>query len=274
MNTNHLIQPLYQPLQPTVGDRAGANVGYREFAPSTALKPYIYCYWVLWSETPLQSPYTYRIISDGCVDLLINCTTFERLVVAGTANTSTTVSFNNKLEYFGIRFLPGWFHHFFRLPLKEVANAMIVCEDIWGNQLEAFEAQLFSAHSAKDRIEIAETFLLQRLVANNKQPDPRLLTLLEKIYQQQGHLSIENAPMSDISPRQLRRVFDKYIGVPPKTFARIVRFQSVLRAMMHEPKADWGKVCFDFGYYDQAHFIHEFNDFFGSSPTAVTFPQK
>lgn len=266
---------LYQPLQPTVGNGSSANIGYREFAPSAAMAQYIFCYWVLWSETTLQSPFTYRIVSDGCVDLLINCTTFDRLIVAGTANTSTAVSFNNKLEYFGIRFLPGCFRYFFPLPLKEVANKMVPCQDIWGNRLEVFEARLFSAHSTKERIDITETFLLQQFVANNKRPDTRLLALLEKIYQQHGHISIENASSThDISPRQLRRLFGQHIGVTPKTFARIVRFQSVLRAMMHEPKANWGKICFDFGYYDQSHFIHEFKDFFGSPPTSVSFPQK
>lgn len=274
MNRNHLIRNLYQPLQPTVGHGLNANIDYQEFAPSAALGQYIFCYWTLWSETALQSPFTYRIVSDGCVDLLINCTKFERLIVAGTANASTSVSFNHKLAYFGIRFLPGSFRCFFPIPLKEISNNMMACQDIWGNRMEAFEARLFSAESTKERIDIAEAYLLQQLAASNRLPDTRLLALLEKIYQQHGHISIENGPLSDISPRQLRRLFDKYIGLPPKTFARIIRFQSVLRAMMHEPKANWGKVCFDFGYYDQSHFIHEFKGFFGISPASVKLPQK
>ncbi len=73
-----------------------------------------------------------------------------------------------------------------------------------------------------------------------------------------------------MSPRQLRRFFDTYIGFSPKTFSRIVRFQSVLAALRRAPQNDWNSLCFAFGYYDQAHFIHEFKEFYGLPPASVS----
>lgn len=274
MNRTSASRAMYRPLQPSVGDSPNSLVSYRELAPSEKLRQFIYCYWELRSDTTLRPAFAYRIVTDACVDLLLDCTTFEGLIIAGTANSSTDVSLGGKVEYFGIRFLPGCFHHFWPLPLKEVANEMILCREIWGQRLNAFETQLFSARSTRERIELAESLLLQQLVKNNKAPDKRFLTMLDNIYRQQGLIHFEKTPNAEISPRQLRRLFDKYIGVSPKSFARIVRFQSALRAMRHGRKAEWRDLYFDFGYYDQAHFIHDFNAFFGQTPMSVNFPSK
>jgi methylphosphotriester-DNA--protein-cysteine methyltransferase len=100
-----------------------------------------------------------------------------------------------------------------------------------------------------------------------------LLAVLEQIYRQCGHFSVERHSSTDIGPRQLRRLFDRYIGLGPKMFARIVRFQSVLHSMLRVPKHVWSDLYFDFGYYDQAHFIREFKHFFGTPPLSANFPR-
>ena len=264
----------YRPFQPTVHGDPQLPIQYHEIAPSPALKPYILCYWTLQSNTKLNAPFTYQIVSDGCVDLLINCTRFEKLVVVGAAQRATAVSIPDEFNYFGIRFLPGAFNTFFKIPLKELANQMLVCDDVWGNELKTFEAQLFSAASLLERIAISEKYLLQRLATTPKKPHQQLLVTLNAIYQHQGQLPLDSNAEYDISPRQLRRIFDRYVGISPKAFARVVRFQSVLGAMMQAPKSEWNTLFFDFGYYDQSHFIREFNDLYGASPLSANLPQK
>ena len=106
---NNSTSRQYHPSQPTVHNDPQLPIQYREFAPSGMLRPYIYCYWSLQSKTVIDTPFSYQVVSDGCVDLLINCTQFEKLIVAGTAKSATAVSFPNSFNYFGIRFLPGAF---------------------------------------------------------------------------------------------------------------------------------------------------------------------
>jgi AraC-like DNA-binding protein len=274
LHNQKLLHTAYRPLQPTVGDEPNTPMRYREFLPSDAMKPYASYYWVLWSETALHSPFTYRVVPDGCYDLVINCTTFERLRVVGTSDTATILEIPTPVEYFGIRFFPGCFHLFFPLPLKDLVNKAASCVDVWGNRLSEFESRLFAAQSTRERIDLAESFLMRRLMVNTSSPDHRLWGVLEQIYQQRGHLSFERNASTGISPRQLRRLFDRYIGISPKSFARIVRFQSVLHAMLREPKQTWSDLYFDFGYYDQAHFIREFKHFFGIPPMSAHFPSQ
>jgi len=270
MNTNLFSQKLYQPIQPTAGSTTDAPVRYIEFPTSLHLQPYIHCYWLLWSEAGSGSEISYRIISDGCIDLFINCEKFENIIVAGTSNASATVQLKTPVKYFGIRFTPGSFFHFFPASLKELANKMIPCNEIWGNSLSKLESLLFSATSNRERVAIAESFLINKLSANRPKHDVRLLSALDEIYTSRGLISIEkNSSLSSLSPRQLRRLFDQYIGVSPKVFARIVRFQSILKSMTNVPTHQWKKLCFDFGYCDQSHYIREFNIFFGDTPTTA-----
>jgi AraC-like DNA-binding protein len=273
MNRQILSQSRYRPLQPAVDSDSNALIGYRETAPSDPLQPYVYCYWTLRSKTATQTAFAYRVVADGCIDLLINCRRFERLVIAGTADTAAIVEFKDAVDYFGIRFLPACFRYFFALPVNEIVNNMLPCETVWGNRLNEFEARLFAARSTRERITLTESFLLRQLLTAGKPPDRRVLAALEQIYRCGGHIPIETGLADAISPRQLRRLFEQHIGVSPKTFARIVRFQAVLRAVRCAPDQSWGRHCCDFGYYDQAHFIREFEDFFGLPPTAVKLPQ-
>lgn len=249
-------------------------VVYREIAPPDALKPHVYCFWVLRNQTSRQTRVNYRIVADGCVDLFINCSTFEGLFIAGTARSSAVVPINGQAVYFGIRFLPGRFSFFFRRPLKDLSDRMVACTDVWGRRLERLESRLFSASSMQARMEIAESFLLRRLAAVQDTPGKRFLTAVDNIFQHQGHLRLDGDFTLGLSPRQLRRLFDRHIGVSPKSLARIVRFQSVLRTMMQVPEKEWGQRCLDFGYYDQAHFIREFKAFSGLTPMSSNFSQK
>ena len=69
-----------------------------------------------------------------------------------------------------------------------------------------------------------------------------------------------------ISPRQLRRLFDFYIGSSPKTFSQVIRFQNILNAKPSAESLRKNKLFFDAGYYDQAHFIKEFKTMYGQTP--------
>lgn len=269
MKNHQLFRDLYRPLQPGAGNGSSNGTCYREFLPSVLLQPYVHCYWRMRSEAALPSPLALRFVPDGCAEILINCKAFAGLFIIGITDKPTTVSLNGRMEYFGVRFMPGGIHAFFPLHLRDITNKIIPCRELWGNRWREFELALFSAASTPERINRAEAFLTRRLLENNRDPDARLLSSLEKIYRQRGRIPVEKSLSEGMSPRQLRRFFDTYIGFSPKTFSRIVRFQSVLAAMRRDPQNDWNSLCFDFGYYDQAHFIHEFKEFYGLPPTSV-----
>ena len=72
-----------------------------------------------------------------------------------------------------------------------------------------------------------------------------------------------------ISPRQLRRLFEYYIGDSTKTFSKVVRFQNILKAKPSTQSLRENKLFYDTGYFDQAHFIKDFKNFYGVTPGKV-----
>ena len=71
-----------------------------------------------------------------------------------------------------------------------------------------------------------------------------------------------------LSPRRFIEVFSQQVGLTPKRFCRVQRFQHVLRSIYTRDSVDWADLALTCGYFDQAHFIHDFRAFSGLSPTA------
>ncbi|MBY0427189.1 MAG: helix-turn-helix domain-containing protein, partial [Cytophagales bacterium] len=97
--------------------------------------------------------------------------------------------------------------------------------------------------------------------------DGRLYQAIEKILHAFGVINVEKDLDTGISHRQLRRLFEFYIGDSAKIFAKVVRFQNILRAKPSSQSLRQNKLFFDVGYYDQAHFIKEFKNFYGVTPS-------
>lgn len=264
---------MYKPLQLTLVNDFSSVVQYQEFLPSPILKQYISSYFVYKSIIAPHNKFKFRCIPDGCVALTINCLKYERFQLLGTQSAmliSGTSHFDEPIETFGIQFLPGSFHIFFPNVLKEFTDKTIPMHDIVGNYINELESKIFSAQSVLKKVNIAEEFLLNKL-AKNTAIDKRLFTILDQIYAKNGQISIEKNFSNCISPRQLRRLFDLYIGISPKKFTRIIRIQSALRNILDEPKQTRSEIYLKYGYYDQSHFIHECKLFLGDPPMSINF---
>ena len=97
--------------------------------------------------------------------------------------------------------------------------------------------------------------------------DTRLYNAIEIILNNYGVIDIEKDLDTGISPRQLRRLFEYYIGDTAKTFSQVVRFQNILKAKPSSQSLRQNKMFYENGYYDQAHFIKEFKNFYGVTPS-------
>ncbi len=169
-------------------------------------------------------------------------------------------------EYLGVRFAAGGFEHFFRTPASELTDRVVPWESLSGPSDVA--ERVAGAPNVGMRLRILEDALHQRW--SGDEPEPILTAVLGAISAARGVVSVARlAQLAGWSPRHLSRVFRASVGVGPKTFCRIMRFKSALRALRRGAPADLLQVALDAGYYDQAHFIHEFNDFYGASPSTV-----
>jgi transcriptional regulator GlxA family with amidase domain len=91
--------------------------------------------------------------------------------------------------------------------------------------------------------------------------------LVEMLSDCGGRMSVrELVERSGVGERRMERIFARYVGVSPKVFARIARFSGVVRSIETADSFGLLDTALSFGYYDQSHMIHEFNEFAGTSP--------
>lgn len=127
--------------------------------------------------------------------------------------------------------------------------------------------QLAAETSQLGQLTVLDAFL-KRLFRNaTAQPD-EVNEAMHRIFQTQGQVKIGQLSLQErISPRSLARKFTDQVGLSPKQYARIIRFRAVMHHLLQTPNASWLDVVHRFGYYDQSHFIKDFQHFTGRAPT-------
>lgn len=251
---------------------------YFEAAPSPRLKPFIKCYWALEDDGSADSP-PEPVIPDGCPEIVFNLADkFKRhkhdgeierqpgSILVGQMRKHVTLQPTGKIMLFGIRFYPAGAYPFCGFAFSELTDRIESLDNIWGKTADRFEQRLNEASDFGERVRIANLELEMRLLDNV--PDENLATIASGLIEKKGGLGSisELSYFFGISERQLERKFDEQIGLSPKMFSRIVRFQGVLRALKGNKNLNLLDLAIATGYYDQSHFIKEFKDFSGQTP--------
>lgn len=266
MNFIGNIRSFYTPIQPTI-KKAAENVSYKEYLPHIDIQNYIYCYWQLQTNETLTTQFNYRVVADGCIDVFFELNNPTENFVMGFCKKFTEFPLENNFNYFGIRFLPTIFPQLFNVNAILLSNRFEHLQSVVPDLSTFISSHIHSELSTENIVNQLDNYFLrltQNTAFNN---DSRLYEAIDVILKKYGVVDIETDLNTGISQRQLRRLFEYYIGDTPKTFSKVVRFQNILRAKPSTQSLRQNKLFFDVGYYDQAHFIKEFKNFYGVTPT-------
>lgn len=242
-------------------------MSYREFIPAVSLQPYIYCFWELKTSEPLKTPFHYRVVADGCIDIIIDLNDPKESIVMGFHNVFNEFNLHSEFNYVGIRFLPAMFPLFFSVNANDLTNAVFPLNDVV-SKIASFIHNNIGSELGIHRIlrQLDRYFTIQS--SNPKQnSDSRIFNAINHIFSRHGVLSIEHEIDTGLSSRQMRRLFKFYVGDSPKGFSRVIRFQNILNAKPSLQSLRQNKLFYDAGYYDQAHFIKEFRQLYGVTPS-------
>lgn len=266
MNVTPKIRTLYSPIQPTVKQWAD-NVTYTEFLPDIKLQSFIYCYWQLKTTQQLSEQFNYRVVADGCIDIYFELNNPKENYVMGFCKKFTEFPLDNTFNYVGVRFLPTMFPQLFKVSAMELSNRYEHLHAVVPH-LSDFIASSFNETQQQDEIKtLLDRNFCELITKTTFDNDNRLYSAIELILKNFGMLDIEKDLVTGISTRQLRRLFEFYIGDTAKTFSKVVRFQNILKAKPSSQSLRQNKLFFDAGYYDQSHFIKEFKNFYGVTPS-------
>ena len=195
-----------------------------------------------------------------------NCSRFSGAVVSGAHGRGFAPD-TAEAFIIGVHFKPGGAFPFLGLPANDLADTHVDLETLWGPSAGRLRERLCEARTSAGRFQLLQEALLGRL-SHGVEQHYAVSAALEMFGKNQAGPTVrEAAKRLSLSQRRFIQVFKAEVGMTPKLFSRIRRFQQTRTFIQQHPSPNWAALALELGYFDQSHFIREFLEFSGLSPT-------
>lgn len=254
---------------------------YRMHQPGPPLDEFVHWFWFY---SDLHADHTReRILPDGTFELVIDLSEVPRRLydrnnqhlfrefrgswLSGSRADFIVIDVVQRTSMIGIRFKPGGAAVFLEMPADELTGRVEETHGIWGRAMEDLQTQLLEEHSVDRRFALLEQFLRDRLTVPHRR-DPITHALRRLTASPDVERTSELAAELGLSQKHFISLFRSRVGLTPKKFCRVRRFQKALHEIEANHSLDWAGLAVATGYYDQSHFIHDFHAFSGMNPSA------
>ncbi len=221
-------------------------------------------HWIVRWDLEGREPYPQETLPHPCVNLVIDA---GRTGVFGVGTRKFEVLLEGRGQVVGAKFKPGAFHPFLRRPVSELTDRMVPLDEVFGGGGAALEESVLADEDDARQIALIEAYLRPHIPA----PDDNVTAVLRVIEAALADREIttveELAERSGVAERTLQRLFRKYVGVSPKWVIQRFRLHEAVARAEEGATIDWASLAHELGYFDQAHFIHDFKAQVGRSPT-------
>lgn len=186
-------------------------------------------------------------------------------VLCGARSSYMVTDTRDMVTTLGIQFKPGGAFPFLPVPVSELNEQCIGLDDILGRQANQLREQLLACPAPHAKFAVIERWLLSRL-RGASEPHPAVDFAISRF------LDGPSSKVSDLlqpigySQRHFNQLFANRVGLTPKLFLRVRRFQRAIALVGTRAHIEWSDVALDCGYYDQSHFVHDFRSFSGITP--------
>jgi len=253
--------------------------------PGPPLSDFVETFW--FCESGVIPHAKERVLPHGCPELLVNLredrfTVYDRqdhtrfqnfrgCLMCGPHSEYTVIDTADQASIIGVHFKPGGGFPFLGLPANELHNAEAPLEVLWGARAADLREELLEAETPEAKFRVLERYLLKQAgwpVTAAFDGHPAVAFALKELQQPGNHRTIASlTEQVGLSPRRFIQVFSEQVGLTPKLYCRVMRFQEVLGQISKESQVDWAALAAAVGYFDQAHFIHDFRAFSGINPS-------
>jgi AraC-like DNA-binding protein len=192
--------------------------------------------------------------------------------VSGMRSRYVTIQTAAIQPVIGIVFRPGGARSFFDAPASDFFNLPVPLDSVWGSRLRHLHDRLQDAVSVSEKFGVLQSFLLHAVARDGGRRRDLHPTVHQALEEFRGSLHtrsvVEAAAHSGLSRRRLSQLFREQVGMTPKMYCRVRRFLRVAHQIASAGPVEWADLALAGGYSDQAHMIHEFQEFAGLTPTA------
>ena len=250
--------------------------------PASPLSDYVHTFWAWEGYNPPHDKE--RILPHGTMELVINlndepfcvydpeddyqATHINGIMASGARTKHFVIDTSRPTSLLSVWFKAGGSLPFFGVNGRELQNQHLSLDVLWGHDAHNLYDQLLYARTTDERFCILENALMRRLMRSKSRHPAVEFALSHFRHAQDSHSIAQVVDQLALSPTRFIQVFREDVGVTPKRFCRILRFQKTLHLITSHPLMNWADIALDAGYYDQAHLINDFQAFAGISPTA------
>jgi len=256
---------------------------FKRFAPDHELEPFIECYWIV--EDDDTTPRQQKIVPDGFNEIIFHLGDPYRIrlydqwelqstsLLAGQIRKHFFLENTGGSNIVGIKLKPTALTHLFGLNMHQFTDKVIDLTSSPGQHFLATAHQLRETNDHKAKINLLNNHFkrLLHLVSFQETGADRAI---EIIFAKHGMIPVSAiARVAGVGERQLENLFKKYIGLSPKFYSRIIRFNYIF-SLVQENNQSWSGLAYEASFFDQSHFIRNFKDFTGENPSDYAFNEK
>jgi len=248
--------------------------------PSSFLTKYIKHFWMIENCIDPGSYYHHRIVPNGLMELNFYLgekpkvtdpakQLTENTIISGQQKSVYDLQIAQNLSLFSITFQPLGAKAFFDIPMHEFCDRNIPLRFISKEFASKLESQLFEAKSFGEKTALAEKLLTELFIKKQQEFNfARISDSILLINKTGGKTDVEKlAARACLGRKQFERIFSDFIGISPKRFLKIVRFQHSIYLKQQNSEINLTHLSFDSGYFDQSHMINDYRLLSGMTPT-------
>jgi len=236
------------------------------YIPRQPLADFVEVLW--WYKRDTVSHRKERLLPMGTMELVLDLADeTSGPWICGAHSESFEIETSEPATIVGVHFKSGGAFPFLGLPAGELHNARLTLDTLWGNMARLLRERVCEAESPAAKLRVLEQALLEQATRPLTRHPAVAFALKEFNTAAPARSVSEVVEKTGLSPRRFIDVFRDEVGLTPKLYRRICRFQQLLQRIQGRQSIDWANTAVDCGYYDQAHFIHDFRTFSGLNPT-------
>ncbi|MBK9098913.1 MAG: helix-turn-helix transcriptional regulator [bacterium] len=223
-----------------------------------------------------------RFLPDGNINIVFDLTDYPKYIYdndtlkeiqacrnvwfSGIRNNYITIPSGKDSEMFIVNLKKGRAFPFVQMPLNELTDSVVDAELVLTNEILNLRENILAANDISQKFAIVEKHLM-KLYKSKLDVIPVIDFAVNRILNSPDQKTIKNiCDNIGYSQKHFIKIFKEKVGLTPKSFLKVIRFQKAVLEIESRKNINWQDIAFESGYYDQAHFIHDFKNFSGFTP--------
>ncbi|MEQ8315555.1 MAG: helix-turn-helix domain-containing protein [Gammaproteobacteria bacterium] len=252
---------------------------YTPYSPQASIAPYIEAIFHYEQFVPDHS--IERLVPTGHVfilfelddierhtfdnDTLVPNASYSKAFVSGMHRNYISISAHENSEMLAVQFKPFGSYPFLHEKTDLINELVVPAHEIVGDELYQLRQEMINSASTDEKFQLVDNWLQKRF-DEEKTPPEDIVQFVSQLQAEPVEGLNELIEAYPASQKKLIEEFKKYVGLTPKYYQRILRFNDLLKRLQNKDEVSWTEIAHDCGYFDQSHFIKEFKHFSGFNP--------